>query len=182
VKVDLTAIRIRAFRAVTAPNLEYLTRRVIRWYSKTFSTPIDRVEELPLEDIFQAYYEDHYESLDPDGREAECEDLLTTDEQRLQQILSEEAAEAEMFEMARIVAAEEAQKKARPKSGPKSEEQITAMTHPVPGLLKEIKESRESDLPVSKPLPPAIEMKFMEESDLQAEIARFESLADGRKP
>lgn len=42
---------------------DYELRKIFRWYSKTFCTPLDRVEELPIVDILSAYFEETYEEL-----------------------------------------------------------------------------------------------------------------------
>jgi hypothetical protein len=186
--VDIyTAIRIRAFRAVQAPDKDYLIRKVLRWFSKTFHTPIERVEELPLDDVMQAYYEDKYENMSPDELDAERQELITTDEQRYERILAEEANDAEMFEMARMIAAEEAAKKTSKVTDTKPDAKgvITPVRHPVPGLLKQVRKAAEAELPDGPPpetLPSGIKMSFIEDSDLEAEIAKFEAMADGKKP
>lgn len=50
---------------------EYQLRRIFRWYSKAFSTPLHVVEELPLHDVIQSYWEEHYEGLNENELEQE---------------------------------------------------------------------------------------------------------------
>lgn len=178
-----TAIRIRAFRSVQVADKEYLIRSMLRWFSKTFFTPFETVEAMPLEDVMQAFYEEKYASMSEDDLEAEREELLVTDEQKLKRIMDEEASDAEMFEMARAIAEDEAKKKAGKKTADatKGQEMISPLRHPVPGLLKQVREAPQANLPdASTKMPPGISMTFMEEDELQAEIARFEAMADGR--
>lgn len=59
------ALRILALKEALSeePSYDYFIRKVFRWYSKTFSTPLHQVYELPLFDVMQAYYEDIYANL-----------------------------------------------------------------------------------------------------------------------
>lgn len=174
---NFTAIRISAFRAVTAPDQAYLIRKILRWYSKTFHTPLTAVEELPLEDVVRTYHEELFEEMSPEDREAERLLLLQTPEERLQKILAEEAEEAEMFQMRQILAQEEAAKKKAPAPVKPGEIAPIAPRPPIKAMDKE------QELPApkkEKELPPGIEMKFMPDDDLEAEIARVDALADGR--
>jgi hypothetical protein len=41
----------------------YFYRKVIRWFSKTFNTPINQVNSTPWDEILQHYYEAHYEQM-----------------------------------------------------------------------------------------------------------------------
>lgn len=59
------ALRILALKEALSeePSYDYFIRKVFRWYSKTFSTPLHQVADLPLFDVMQAYYEDIYSNL-----------------------------------------------------------------------------------------------------------------------
>jgi len=41
----------------------YFFRRIVRWYSTTFHTPLHIVESLPWYEILQHYYESQYEKM-----------------------------------------------------------------------------------------------------------------------
>lgn len=62
---DARVIRTLALREVVSerPTPEYQLRHIQRWYSKQFHTPLHMVEELPLDDVLQHYYEAWYETL-----------------------------------------------------------------------------------------------------------------------
>lgn len=45
------------------PDPEFFLRKVFRWYSKTFVTPLDEVEDLPLADVLRHFYEYHFEEM-----------------------------------------------------------------------------------------------------------------------
>jgi len=65
------AIRILALRDVlnhktNKTSVDYWNRRLARWYSKEFSTPLIAVadtQDLTIEELNQAFYESHYEKV-----------------------------------------------------------------------------------------------------------------------
>ena len=76
----LKAVKVNALRDVLFKDRPdrrdqvdpaYWIRSTLRWYSKTFSTPLHVVEELPLVDVLRAYYEETFEGMSED----ELEDL-----------------------------------------------------------------------------------------------------------
>ncbi len=175
------AIRLRAMRSVMRPDREFLIRKVLRWYSKTFFTPIAEVEEIPLEDVFQAYYEEMYEDMSEEDLEAERQELLITPEQRYDQIILEEANDAEMFEMGRMIAAEEAAK-AKSTAKAKIVNQIVNLQHQQPGPIAPV-EMSETDLPTApRELPPGITMTFVDEDEFEAALDGFGAMSQPKKP
>lgn len=180
---QITATRISALHSVEHPDRDYLIRKILRWYSKTFHTPLADVEELPLDDIMQAYYENRVEEMSPEERAEERALLLKTEEQRISEIMAEEAEEAELFEMGRLMAADEAKKKATKVKAKdqKSDEQIAPIQHQTPPLRLRDRDT-ELPSPAAITIPPNVEVKFIDEADLEAEIAAFEAMADGKAP
>lgn len=174
------AIRIRAMKAVLDPDPQYTVRRVLRWYSKTFRTALADVEELPLEDVFQAYYEEMYEDMSPDHRDRERQELLITDEERSRMIAVEEAQEAELFEMGKVFAAEEAEKK-RAASTKSGDQKIAEIQHHGTGPFKP-RDLPESDLPVPAKIPAGISMTFLDEAEFEKELDGFGVMAQPKKP
>lgn len=87
-------LQVAAMRAVAAAQPEYrekldadgdyFLRTVFRWYSKTFSTPLHEVADLPLDDVLLHYWESQYEEMEADEREAVIKRLRETDEERRQ--------------------------------------------------------------------------------------------------
>lgn len=176
------AIRLRALKAVLHPDREYLIRRTLRWYSKTFHTPLHVVEEMPVEDVIVAYYEEQYAQMSEDQLAAEKEELLTPDEVRTARIIAEEAEEAEMFEMSQIVAAEEAAKK-RAEVTKAATQKLADLQHQPLGPIKP-HDLPESDLPkVPREMPEGITMSFVDDADFEAELEGFGAMGQPeRKP
>lgn len=175
-----TAIRLRALRAVMSPDRDYLIRTILRWYSKTFFTPLREVEDLPLEDVLRAYYEEQYAAMSDDERDRVRIDLLTTDEQRYTQIVAEEAEEADMFEVRRVLEAEE-RAKARAAEEKSRKDRIADVKHQANEQIMPIK-ARESDLPsLPKTLPPAITMTFVDEAEFEKELDGFGAMVQPEK-
>lgn len=73
------ALRILALKEALSeePSHDYFIRKVFRWYSKTFSTPLHLVYELPLFDIMQAYYEESYANLADEKESPELHEELS---------------------------------------------------------------------------------------------------------
>lgn len=84
----IEAIQLKAAAAFLRPDRNSLLRHVCRWYSKTFSTPLHVVEDLPIEDVLTAYFEESIDQLDDEGRSELFDKLAMTSEER-------EALEAE---------------------------------------------------------------------------------------
>jgi hypothetical protein len=162
-------MRLRALKAVLYPDSEYFLRKIIRWYSKTFSTPIEKVEEIPVEEILQAFYEERYEAMSEEQLEEERETLIKDPEELRAEQLLEDQEEVDSFETRRIIAAEE---EAQKKAAAQKKAKLLEAPQQVPGPLA-IKPMQETTL-VSGPapaIPPGITMSF--ESDKE-----FEKLLD----
>lgn len=84
------ALQLVCIKSVTQPDGEYKLRRILRWYSKTFYTPLHIVETLPLENILIAYFESIYEEMEEEERQEHIQLLLETDEQRKARLENEE--------------------------------------------------------------------------------------------
>ena len=170
--MDYRLIRLRALHSVLFPDEDYVVRKAIRWYSKTFHTPLAVVEEMPLGDIFEAFYEEHYEAMAPQDRDAEKEDLLLSDEDRYQKILAEEADEAEMFETAKVLMAQEAGQAEKNKK----DKIIAQTTQKMP-----MHEIPETDLPELGPIPEDVTMTFISDEELERELDGFGTMTQPPK-
>lgn len=61
---EIEAIQILALLSVEAPDKEAHFRKICRWYSREFYTPLHIViNELPFEEILQHYYEHTFSTL-----------------------------------------------------------------------------------------------------------------------
>lgn len=157
-----TAIRLAAMAAVKKPDNDYDVRVIHRWYSKTFHTPLHLVSELDQDDVFQAYWESHYEEMEEERREEEIALLLETPEDLVEADRAWQATEVDSVRYRKLVAAQEAKKKAEGKTDEKVPEKLAGLTRMAPPRHK----VPESTLPKPrvKPLPPvqedSISMKF----------------------
>lgn len=96
------ALRLIALRGAYRPDTEASVRYVMRWYSKTFHTPLHEVYELPLDDIWLAFYEERYQSMDPNELESEVAEALESPEARNEREMSEEVEKASVMEFAKM--------------------------------------------------------------------------------
>lgn len=85
-------VRTIALRDVLDQRGDFVLRRICRWYSKTFSTPLHEVEEMPLEYVLQHYFECMWEKLDADEIEEEKRKILLTEEEEFREMLAKDAA------------------------------------------------------------------------------------------
>lgn len=76
------AIQQQAMLAVVEPDDDAWLRRIFRFYSKQFATPLHLVPQLPLEDVLRAYFEEVFDSFDEETREERLEWLLMSPEER----------------------------------------------------------------------------------------------------
>lgn len=77
-----------------APN-DYLIRRIFYYYSEKFNTALERVYQLPLHHVLTAYFEHMYEGLEPEQLDEIRQDLLKSEEERLQDQKDKDEFDAE---------------------------------------------------------------------------------------
>jgi uncharacterized protein with von Willebrand factor type A (vWA) domain len=75
-------VRLRALTSVVDPDDDDNQQAIFEWYSREFHTPLHTVYELPLDDVFAAYYRAYYRQLRPDEQHNEAIWLLETPEER----------------------------------------------------------------------------------------------------
>lgn len=159
------AVRLCALQNVLNPDTAYRLRQILRWYSKTFHTPLPEVEELPLEYVLEHYYESTYEEMDEDARDDERKELLMTDEQRSTLERQEISDADEADEFARIVKEEEAAKANLTDVNLKKDDNPLI---PLPPLQKgELGQGNTVELP------PDIQMNFVDPDDFERELEGF---------
>ena len=71
----------------------------MRWYSKTFSTPLATVEDLPVEDVLAVYYEEIYEEMDEEARAQERAHLLLSEEEEMEAMSEEDENDIEAWRL-----------------------------------------------------------------------------------
>jgi hypothetical protein len=131
-----TAIKIRALHAVLERPGEYTIRHIQRWYSKTFSTPLQEVQDIPIEEVLEAFYEELYEDQKPEDREEARLELIETPQEIAQRLLDEgiEEVEDEQFHQEAV---EEA-KKAKEAPLATAEQSVQAMEQQLCELEKQL--------------------------------------------
>lgn len=110
-----TAIKMMAMKAVISPDEGAIVRRIQRWYSKTFHTPLADVEKIDFFELLTHYYEDTYETAasSEDGMsiskalQEEFHQLLMTPEEEMAKLSEKELEDFESFQLLKAVREEE---------------------------------------------------------------------------
>lgn len=153
----IDGIKVRALLAVLRPDQEANLRHIFRWYSKTFSTPLHEVDDLPVEDILLHWFEVQYEDMEEPEQIHQARQLTTTQEQAASQDESDAALLA-------AATAKKAGKKARGSKDPIDktwgaekaiEAQLEALKKGLEGLADDTRKKKveNKSLAERKPLP-----------------------------
>ncbi len=111
----IRAVQQIAMAGHLKPDVPAVYRKICRYYSKEFNTPLHEVEQLPIYDVLLHFYEDRYENMEAqerddikkqlartkperDALEAEKEDETQSDEEWIRQLEEQEAAKAKAKE------------------------------------------------------------------------------------
>ena len=78
----LKALRICAFHSVKNRDSDYVLRHIQRWYSRTFATPLEEVDDIPVEDLLRHFFECRYEEMEEEDLDHELMLLTETDAER----------------------------------------------------------------------------------------------------
>ena len=125
------ALNLLALNAAKNPDSESNHRFVMRWYSKTFHTPLHVVmSQIPVEDVWLAFFEERYQNMDPEQLDEFIAQALETPEERRERLSEEEKDRAAKIADAEFVR--------------KTEEMAAKKSEPPP-------------LPETTPPPPVIE-------------------------
>ena len=104
---------MRNVLAKESPN-DYRIRKIMRWYSEKYHTPLHVVDTLPRHDVLVAYFESTYESLrDDPAKESvlneEIQELINPKDQAV-----DDAARAEEYLFQKKIEETEKNKKSEP--------------------------------------------------------------------
>ena len=147
-------------RADKATSREYDFNRIFRSYSVKFHTPLYQVLQLPIHHVLTAYFDDLFESMDPDQIDEVREDLLKSAEEREADREAADSDEVELDEVLNNVA-KEAQAMAT-----KVEAMVKSGTKP---LI-----NNKGEVPLENPLvqqkKPDIKMTFLSEAQMQEQL------------
>jgi hypothetical protein len=86
----LEEIQKAALLAVLEPDNNAIMRKICRWFSVKFNTPLHVVEDLPKEYIYQHYFESIYEEMEDVDKHNQIIYLLETPEERQKRVNEEE--------------------------------------------------------------------------------------------
>lgn len=86
-------IKINAIMAIKKPDYNAFLRRIFRWYSKTFYTPLKDVEDMPVVEVLEAYYEELYDKMEEADLKQEMIRLSMTEEEWTKKLIDEEQEE-----------------------------------------------------------------------------------------
>lgn len=130
----LNGIKLKALRGAWKPDRNAILRKIFRWYSKEFHTPLAEVEDLPLEDVLLHWFEVSYETLDNVERHNLAIELLETPTERAKREMEDKSAD-EAFFMLTSQKAKETQDKQKVRK---------QLADTVKGLKTSFKEMRET--------------------------------------
>jgi hypothetical protein len=86
----LNEIQKAALLSVLDPDYQAYMRKLCRWYSVKFHTPLHEVENLPKDYIYQHYFEAYYEDMEPEEQHNQIIFLLETPEEREKRLKEED--------------------------------------------------------------------------------------------
>ena len=114
----LEAIQIQALLDVMEGDFLYHYRRICRWYSTTFHTPLAEVDSLPMEYVLQQFFESRFEDMPRAERRTLALKLTETPEERKKRLAKEQAGTDDAFakRLAKKARKEEAAKAAKKKA------------------------------------------------------------------
>lgn len=170
------AIQIQALRDVIKKPGDYNIRYVHRWYSKTFHTPLYLVEDLPVDEILRAYFEELYEEMDEGRIEDEKRKLTETDAERAIRVKKEEEDLYQDALFAEKVSKQEAERKdAKLQSQPKNQQQLSNFQSG-PKLVEST-----IDAGAITDQEPVIQMKFLSETEFEKIITDYDAMQQPEK-
>lgn len=140
-----------AFLSVLRPDYDAWIRKVCRWYSRTFKTPLDQVEDLPINYVLQHYWETVFDEMEDAEKRQALMELLETPEDRKKRVEQEQRAEEDFVAAAQ---AEVDKEKIKNKQT----------------LKKAIKGLEKLAMKPPEPPPEEVEVKFVDEAVLEALI------------
>lgn len=93
----IETIRNKAMLDVIEGDFLYQYRRLCRWYSMKFHTPLPVVMEMPEDDVLQAFFECQFEEMGKAARRKLALEMTETEEETNERKQSEDAASDEAF-------------------------------------------------------------------------------------
>jgi primosomal protein N' len=125
-------LRAVALAETVKSPFEYQIRRIARWYSKTFHTPLKDVLEIPIEELVYCYYESQFEDLTPERLEEEVKELFMPESEKLLQL--DEATERKVSDDEFLKEIQKESEKKAKEPTPDFAEKVEKMAESMAGL------------------------------------------------
>lgn len=148
----LAAVQADSLHAVLEEDADWEVRQVLRWYSRTFHTPLHEVEELAPEDVFRAWFETRYEQMDRSELIDHARLIIETPKERADRIEREKQTEDDDLAFLEAALKADAAKEAKRKS-----KKLVTTSLPSPKAPPKV-----ASVPVDDDLPP-IKVEFSDE-------------------
>jgi flagellar biosynthesis GTPase FlhF len=149
----IEALRVKAMLGVMEDSFLYHYRRICRWYSQKFYTPLPVVEAMPETEVFLTFFETQFEDMSKSARRTAALEMTETKEESKARKAEEDSKSDEAF-------LERQAKKAK-----KEEKKLLAkLARDAAKAAKQIADMAGSEMAGPKkakaPEPPEISMKF----------------------
>jgi hypothetical protein len=93
----LEAVRIQALLDVMEGDFLYHYRRICRWYSTTFHTPLAEVDSLPMEYVLQQFFEHTFEGMSKPDRKKLALEITENEAEQKARLAKEKASTDDAF-------------------------------------------------------------------------------------
>ncbi len=166
------SVQLLALASIKKPDGNYFIRRICRWYSREFSTPLHEVEALPLDYVLQNYFESIYEELEEEDFDKRVAEVLESPEQKKMRKTEQELEEMEYEEFAQFTADQ-----AKMEAQQKEKDGLANVPIQPQAAPFQLGQSRESALPKPSATPPSVRMEFVNPNLLEDEAEELGGLA-----
>lgn len=152
-----------------AVSPEYFLRRIYRWYSKTFFTPLHEAFKLDVGFVLQQYYETRYEEMEDVERMEEAEILAETEEETAERLAQEKADKEADDDFLKMVEAEEASKSLRKavKMGEDLANKVQSMGQLLTSVVVPQAEAAVQEMVQNMVPPPDIKMEVVSDEEIR---------------
>lgn len=173
---DLEALQILALREVYQQSPEYVFRKIFRWYSKNFATPLHVVGTLPIDDVITAFFESIYEDMDSEELDKVRLQLLETPAAKEERLLQEERERLQAFRSSKLLEEQAAQDVNDPAAMAKLQEALKKMAQPLSpaqgqaATVAPVKVQPETELPIVPEIKEGVTFTFLDPAELEERL------------
>jgi len=94
---QLESIQIQALLDVMEGDFLYHYRRICRWFSTTFHTPLAEVDSLPMEYVLQQFFENRFEDMSKAERKKLALQMTENEAEKKKRLAKEKAGTDDAF-------------------------------------------------------------------------------------